>query len=712
VHFQAGADATPPAIDIPADMTVDATGPSGAVVTYSVSGHDDVDGAVPVACSPASGALFPIGTTTVVCTATDAAGNSSAASFKVTVAHQFLSATRVSLPTNDLVFDPLSQKIYASVPGRAGALGNRVVVIDPATGAIGASVFVGSEPGKLALSADGQFLYVALNGAAAVRRVELPSLTPGLQFSLGSDPFFGPYLADDLEVLPEDSGAVAVARMNSGISPRHAGVAIYDEGVKRPDETPRHTGSNVIEFGSAASRLYGYNNETTEFGFRRMTVSASGVSTLDVTSNLISNFGVDIEFDSGKVYATTGKVVDPEARSLLGTFPLSSAGLVESHSIRGKVYFLSSGTLSEFDQATFTLLRSFAVSGISGTPSSLVNIGNSDLAFRTSADQVFLAHFQDAPPPPPSVCSRQGDVLTINVPSGAAVAIGRSGANFNVTGAGNPDPGCGGATVNNVNTVNVNGAGGNETVTYATTGGNFEPGATAEGAGISEIELYVSLGGGTDSLIAQLGALNDRFTIGTAGINPNNDADVDLSLAGVENLTVKGGAGPDVISAGGANGTGSAYATRVILQGEGGSDTLSGGLGNDSIDGGIGGDTFKALNVRDGADDFVGGAGEDTANYSALPASAGGVIVDPDNNPDDGANDGDNIHSDVEKVTGSSGADVIDDGGQVVRNVFKGGGGNDSINTVDGVGNDKIDGGGGTGDSCTGDAGDTIVNCP
>jgi hypothetical protein len=31
---------------------------------------------------------------------------------------------------------------------------------------------------------------------------------------------------------------------------------------------------------------------------------------------------------------------------------------------------------------------------------------------------------------------------------------------------------------------------------------------------------------------------------------------------------------------------------------------------------------------------------------------------------------------------------------------------------VDGIGNDKIDGGGGTGDTCTGDAGDTIVNCP
>ena len=39
-------------------------------------GHDDlVDGSVAVTCTPASGATFPIGATTVTCTATDARGN-------------------------------------------------------------------------------------------------------------------------------------------------------------------------------------------------------------------------------------------------------------------------------------------------------------------------------------------------------------------------------------------------------------------------------------------------------------------------------------------------------------------------------------------------------------------------------------------------------------------------------------------------------------
>ena len=78
-------DKTPPVVTVPADMTVDATGPSGAVVTFTVSALDSVDGSVPVTCTPASGSTFPVGSTVVSCSATDKSGNTGSASFKVTV---------------------------------------------------------------------------------------------------------------------------------------------------------------------------------------------------------------------------------------------------------------------------------------------------------------------------------------------------------------------------------------------------------------------------------------------------------------------------------------------------------------------------------------------------------------------------------------------------------------------------------------------------
>lgn len=79
------ADHTPPVITVPAALQVEATGPAGAVVEFGATALDDVDGAVPVRFSREPGSVFPLGTTTVIVTAVDAAGNEAAASFEVTV---------------------------------------------------------------------------------------------------------------------------------------------------------------------------------------------------------------------------------------------------------------------------------------------------------------------------------------------------------------------------------------------------------------------------------------------------------------------------------------------------------------------------------------------------------------------------------------------------------------------------------------------------
>ncbi len=75
-----------PTLSLPAPITAQATSLSGAVVSYSASANDLVDGAISVlSCSPASGSTFPIGVTPVNCSAADSRSNSSAGSFSVTV---------------------------------------------------------------------------------------------------------------------------------------------------------------------------------------------------------------------------------------------------------------------------------------------------------------------------------------------------------------------------------------------------------------------------------------------------------------------------------------------------------------------------------------------------------------------------------------------------------------------------------------------------
>jgi uncharacterized protein YjiK len=77
-------DTTAPAVTVPANKVVDATSPHGADVSFT-TGATDAVGVVSFACVPPSGSTFRIGTTTVTCTAADAAGNTKNATFTVHV---------------------------------------------------------------------------------------------------------------------------------------------------------------------------------------------------------------------------------------------------------------------------------------------------------------------------------------------------------------------------------------------------------------------------------------------------------------------------------------------------------------------------------------------------------------------------------------------------------------------------------------------------
>ena len=66
-------------------LTVDATGPGGALVSYTATATDDLDPDPTPVCTPSVGSLFAIGNTPLACSATDASGNAANASFVVTV---------------------------------------------------------------------------------------------------------------------------------------------------------------------------------------------------------------------------------------------------------------------------------------------------------------------------------------------------------------------------------------------------------------------------------------------------------------------------------------------------------------------------------------------------------------------------------------------------------------------------------------------------
>jgi HYR domain-containing protein len=78
-------DQTPPVITCPANQTAEATSSAGAAVAFTPTATDDCTPNPAIACTPASGSTFALGSTNVNCTATDLAMRTASCSFSVTV---------------------------------------------------------------------------------------------------------------------------------------------------------------------------------------------------------------------------------------------------------------------------------------------------------------------------------------------------------------------------------------------------------------------------------------------------------------------------------------------------------------------------------------------------------------------------------------------------------------------------------------------------
>jgi hypothetical protein len=129
-------DTTPPGVTVPAPITAEATGLGGAIVSFTVSATDLVDGALTVSCSPSSGATFQRGTTTVSCTAKDASGNTSApATFNVNIVDTTPPVITTPANVNTTTEDPSGTPVtYGPVTATDAVAGSITPSCSPASG--------------------------------------------------------------------------------------------------------------------------------------------------------------------------------------------------------------------------------------------------------------------------------------------------------------------------------------------------------------------------------------------------------------------------------------------------------------------------------------------------------------------------------------------------------------------------------------------------
>lgn len=484
----------------------------------------------------------------------------------------------IAIENNAMALNPVNGLLYVSVPGAAGPpYGDSIVSVDPATGAMGTPINVGSEPDKLAISSDGTTLWVGLDGASAIREVNLTTGTAGNQFSLGDNSglYDYPPFVHAIAVLPgTDSSIVASVSTNNGLYEDL--LTIYDNGVPRANTIAMAAISSLpaIFVNPANAEVYATSFES---GYQVLSYDASGLKHLAGNtgmSNFSANYGTAVQVDNGNAYLDTGVVLAAETGTLEGTFYSSgtstATGPMVSDSALGKNFILlqnvSTGvpalvTIQAFDESTYAqdVSDAIAVNGaLSGVKygagnstetelngynniDTLVRWGSNGLAFR-AANGIFSLRSNAVK----DLSTTSADLgISLSAPISAT-----AGSNFSVTAA----------IVNN----------GPSGATNAVMTATIPPGATPLSATSSAGSCFVgstitcSLGninnGAKINVVVTLQAMSTgtaQFSaLVSAGetdpVNNNNSATATTSITGtsVEPAPVVGSLSPSVVQAG------------------------------------------------------------------------------------------------------------------------------------------------------------------
>jgi DNA-binding beta-propeller fold protein YncE len=170
-----------------------------------------------------------------------------------------------------------ADQLLVSVSADEAVIGNHLVELDPATGELGRTVFVGSDPQGIAVSDDGTRAYVVLADSPIVVEVDLADFTVERRIRfLHAD---GEVFVTDVAVKPGDASVVAAALWLRGDEPAPAGVALADDGDQKADTTGADPIVSQVAFGASPTVLYGYDDRSHDGNeVSEMAVGVDGVT--------------------------------------------------------------------------------------------------------------------------------------------------------------------------------------------------------------------------------------------------------------------------------------------------------------------------------------------------------------------------------------------------------------------------------------------------
>ncbi len=655
---------------------------------------------------------------------------------------------QVPVPATDLVFDDYRSLLYATVPSTAPQYANSIVAIDPLTGTVVHSLFLGSDPRSLAMPSDFSRLYVGLTGATYIVQIDPTTFTEVTRFSTGT--VGAPYnervvYPEDIAVRPGGNDTLAVSLMSKIGNTLAEGIVVYRNGVRLPDQIINYYEPTYLGFGNA-DELYGVGARTSDGSLYRMSVTDTGVKMINSDWDKFYGYNTSFQVSQGYAFTGDGRVVSvPDG----AWHAYLDAGATAPAISSNRLFILSQRTLSEYDFSSFRRIgtRTLSVAGNGQLIRTAFGLA------ATTASGIELLNQKPCNGLEPTIVATPG--IASHGTDGDDVIFGTEGNDVIYAGDGN-DVVCG---LGGRDT--ILGEGGNDTVSGGP-GDDYLAGGTGSDdisgdSGMDYVELdernapqYVDLDDVADDGVRgendNIRSTNEmiygsasadymRAPFGSAALVGNGGEDVligspspDSLQGGDGNDVIEGGGGDDELKGGNGDDTITALNGRDVIDGDAGddvieagasNDTVRGGLGNDTINGGDGNDTIDS---GDGDNAIHAGDGDDTISaiggHDMIDAGAGADVVEAGDGPDqiEAGTGNDTVHAGPgdDAVNGGAGDDSLvgdfgvdtlngDDG----KDTITGDAGDDTIHG--GLGDDALTGGDGN-DHLNGDDGNDAIN--
>ena len=358
-----------------------------------------------------------------------------------------------------MVYEPFSQLLYAAIPSTATTNPNSLITINPLTGTVGAPMAVGDDPEALALSGDGQYLYVALNGQHAIERINLTTSSLEKIFNLPLDAMYGSLSVRDMHVVPGAPQTVVASLYLPDVSPSEDGMAAFND-AGLINWIPGVGGSSVdlsvdtFAFAGNPPTIYTppYSAGSTPI-FTTVTLDSSGLHY--TPPGTLGGYPPNIVASDGTLlYTSAGQVWNPSNQSLVGTYTASyfSPGTIDSvipDDSLARTFFLDTteacsdttgGGVCAFDQNALSLTGALAFPAVFAPElAGLVRWGDdgfalfaSDNPSTPSSNQIIIfrssiAHVTTGTNPTPGLTSLSA---TGAAQGGASFLLGVTGSNF------------------------------------------------------------------------------------------------------------------------------------------------------------------------------------------------------------------------------------------------------------------------------------------